>query len=94
MSNDPVTSTSPLCAEVPCPPLARRHWVLPAAIALVHFLLLVAKPAHIDDTIYLETVKGILADPLRPLCKRRNLSRDTFRVTPVHAIGPDMSVRR
>ena len=44
------------------------HFWLLALIALAHFATFAAKPAHIDDTIYLETVKGILADPLRPLC--------------------------
>lgn len=48
--------------------MKRGHLLLAALVALAHFLVVVGKPAHVDDTIYLATVQGILDDPLRPLC--------------------------
>src|SRR2546422_538622 len=44
-----------------------RDWLLIFGVAPVHLLTFIAKPAHIDDTLYLETARGILADPLHPM---------------------------
>jgi len=49
-----------------------RDWLVVAGVALLHLLTFLNKPAHIDDTLYLATVRGILADPLRPLANVYN----------------------
>lgn len=56
----------------PVTPMLRWHWSLIAGLTLFHFFTFVGKPPHIDDTLYLETARGILQDPLRPLCNTVN----------------------
>ena len=47
--------------------LKHKDWTLILPVALAHLASFITKPAHMDDTLYLATVRGILEDPLRPL---------------------------
>lgn len=61
-----------VAAAPPAFPMQRWHWGLIAGLTLLHFITFVNKPPHIDDTLYLETARGILEDPLRPLLNTVN----------------------
>ena len=43
-------------------------WVLMLGVTLAHLATFITKPAHMDDALYLATARGILQDPLHPLC--------------------------
>ena len=81
--SDPSVSGDPPTARV----AGARDWALVAIVTLVHLATFIQKPAHIDDPLYLETARGILADPLHPLCNAYNWERFerpiyTFAVNP------------
>ena len=53
------------------PPSRGDPWIV-LGVALAHCATFLAKPVHMDDALYLSTVRGILADPLHPLCNVYN----------------------